>query len=108
MRPTNSMNTDKPPKGVTARKVSHSLIFPPPNNGLNSCQSFCSSAWEKCFCTTHSLIAAWNRTSLLLDHSTSVFGLNPLKSLRRTTRSFERLREILRLNYMTGAEVDLR
>jgi hypothetical protein len=43
------MNTDKPPKGVTARKVSHSLIFPPPNSGLNSFQSFCFRRLSKMF-----------------------------------------------------------
>jgi hypothetical protein len=30
MRPKNSIKTDKPPKGVTARRVSQILIFSPP------------------------------------------------------------------------------
>ena len=42
IRPKNSMKTDNPPKGVTARRVSQILIFPPPKSGLDSCQSFCS------------------------------------------------------------------
>ena len=44
IRPKNSIKTDNPPKGVTARSVSQILIFPPPKSGLNSCQSFCSGA----------------------------------------------------------------
>ena len=42
IRLRNSINTDDPPKGVTARSVSQILIFPLPKRGLNSCQSFCS------------------------------------------------------------------
>src|SRR5215510_10402238 len=34
MRPKNSIKTDKPPKGVTARRVSQILIFPPPKKRL--------------------------------------------------------------------------
>jgi hypothetical protein len=62
------MKTDNPPKGVTARSVSQILIFPPPKSGLNSCQSFC-------FCTTFSLINAWNRMRLSYHTPTSDFRL---------------------------------
>ena len=68
IRPKNSMKTDNPPKGVTARSVSQILIFPPPKSGLNSCQSFC-------FCTTLSLINAWNRMRLSYHTPTSDFRL---------------------------------
>src|SRR5260221_11972055 len=86
------MKTDKPPKGVTARRVSQILIFPPPKIGLNSFQSFCSGARDESFITTYSLINAWNRTRLLLIRRTSDFRFKLSASLgelfsRRKLRS---------------------
>src|SRR5258708_22505554 len=87
------MKTDKPPKGVTARRVSQILIFPPPKSGLNSFQSFCSGARDESFITTYSLINAWNRTRLLLIRRTSDFRLNKPPRPGRDDRSLRALAE---------------
>src|SRR5258708_29940246 len=83
------MKTDKPPKGVTARRVSQILIFPPPKSGLNSFQSFCSGARDESFITTYSLINAWNRTRLLLIRRTSDFRLKQTVSIVLSKKAAE-------------------
>jgi hypothetical protein len=63
------------PKGSHCTQGVADFDLPTPKSGLNSCQSFCSGTSKECFCTTHSLISAWNRTRLIYLGLNSDFGL---------------------------------